>query len=100
MEIRYSRHLVERQRLRNLPQGLAEEVFLHADSYFFDSLTKTLVAVKRLPLFNIDRDVSLVYRRADAQSVIFITIHPLKEGQKERRVQSGRWTPYEPESAL
>lgn len=100
MEIRYSRHLVERQRLRNLPQGLAEDVFLHADSYFYDSLTNTLVAVKRLPLFDVERDVSLAYRMADAQSVIFITSHPLKEEQKERRVQSGRWTPYEPESTL
>ena len=95
MEIRYSRHFLERQTLRNFPPGLAEEVYHSADNHFYDPQTNTYVAVKRMPLGNIERDLALVYRPVGAD-VIFITIHPLGAGQKDRRVQSRRWEPYEP----
>ncbi len=100
MQFRYSRHFLERQALRELPPGLAEEVFFRADNHYFDSLTGAMVAVKRLQFQGVERDVALTYQRNVAQEIIFITIHPLKDGQKERRVQNERWTPYEPESAL
>ena len=63
MEISHSQHFLERQTLRNIPPGLAEEVFFDADAHFYDSLTSTHVAVKRLPFANVERDVALVYRR-------------------------------------
>lgn len=62
METRHSQHFLERQTLRNIPSGLAEEVFLNADAHFYDSITGTYVAVKRLPFFDVERDVALVYR--------------------------------------
>ncbi len=100
MQFRYSRHFVERQALREIPQGLAEEVFFRADGHYYDSLTGALVAVKRLRFQGVERDVAVTYQRNLAQEIIFITIHPLKDGQKERRVEDERWTPHEPESAL
>ena len=100
MQFRYSRHFLERQALRELPPGLAEEVFLRADNHYYDSVTGALVAVKRLLFQGAEKDVALTYQRTVAQGIIFITIHPLMDGQKERRVQNERWTPYEPESAL
>jgi hypothetical protein len=53
---------LERQTLRNIPSGLAEEVFLNADAHFYDSITGTYVVVKRLPFFDVEKDVALVYR--------------------------------------
>ena len=99
MEVRYSRHFQERQTLRNFPEGLAEEVFFNADGHFYDAFTSTYVAVKRVYLANVERDIALTYRR-DIGRVIFITIHPLSAGQKDRRVERRRWVPHEPESPL
>ena len=58
--------------------------------YLDDPATDTLVAVKRVFFQGSERDLALTYR-LDEESVVFITIHPLKEGQKERRIRSGRW---------
>lgn len=99
MEIHYSQHFLERQHLRNFAQGLAEEVFSHADEHFYDSLTSNYIAVKRRCYSGDEKDLALAYLKV-GQDVIFITIHPLKEGQKERRIQSRRWIPYEYESSL
>ncbi|PKB72654.1 MAG: hypothetical protein BZY75_05765 [SAR202 cluster bacterium Io17-Chloro-G7] len=100
MQFRYSRHSLERQVLRELPPGMAEVVFSQADNHYYDSLTRALVAVKRMLFQGVERDVALTYLWNVEQEIICITIHPLKDGQKERRVQNERWTPYESESAL
>ena len=100
MELPCSQHFRQREALRIIPKGLAEDVFQNADSYFNDSVTDTFVAVKRALFHGVSRDVALIYRRIDAREVIFSTIHPLQNGQKERRIQGGRWTLYAPESAL
>lgn len=99
MEIHYSSHFLGRKVLRNLPEGLAEDVFLHADDYFHDTATDTFVAVKRAAFHGSERDIALVYR-ATGDKAVFVTMHPLQEGQKERRIQSRRWVCHEPESPL
>ena len=100
MEIRYSQHFLLRQVPRSIPAGLAEEIFHHAESYLRDSLTDTPVGVRRALFFGTEQDIALVYRRMDEQVVVFIIIHPLREGEIERRILNGRWVPYDPESAL
>ena len=100
MEIRYSQHFLFRQALRSIPAGLAEEIFYHAETYLHDSLTGTFVGVRRVLFFGSEQDIALVYRSIDEKVVVFITIHPLREGEKERRILNGRWVPHDPESAL
>ncbi len=100
MEVRYSTHFQERQTLRDFPSGLAEQVFFNADAHFYDTQTGTLVAVRRLNLYNSLRDVALIYRMSGEETATFITIHPLRDGQLERRIQTNRWTPYDAESVL
>jgi len=41
-------------------------------------------------LYDKERDIMVAYRQED-DDIKLLTIHPLKEGQKENRVQSGRW---------
>jgi len=37
-----------------------------------------------------NNDIMVPYRHEDVD-IKLLTIHPLKEGQKENRIQSGRW---------
>jgi hypothetical protein len=95
MATRLSRHLRERMVLRAIPETLPEAVYREADSHFLDTQTGLLVAVKRLPFQGRERDMALSYTKK-GDDILLVTIHPLQEGQRERRIQSGRWTPYEP----
>jgi hypothetical protein len=53
----YSKHFLERQALRVLPEGIAEKVFHEADEHFFDASTSTFVAVKNLCFQGTERDI-------------------------------------------
>lgn len=96
MALHLSRHLRERMVLRAIPQGLPESIYREADGHFLDSGTGLLVAAKRLLFQGRERDMALIYTKS-GDDVLLVTLHPLREGQRERRIQSGRWTPYEPE---
>jgi hypothetical protein len=90
LEIVFSDHFLIRKRLRQIPDGLAESIFRNAEEHYEDRGTGTYVAVKRMHLYGRVREVALVYTRKPGR-IILITLHPLKEGQKERRIKSGRW---------
>ena len=96
MALCLSRHLRERMRLRGIPEGLPQSIYREADGHFLDAETGLLVAVKRLPFQGRERDMSLSYTKS-GDDVLLVTLHPLREGQRERRITSGRWTTYEPE---
>lgn len=85
--------------LRGIPEGLPETVFHEAEDHYADTETGTFVATKRLLFQGKERDMALSYRLID-DDVLFITLHPLKEGQKAQRVRSGRWILHEPECTL
>ena len=55
-----------------------------------DNETGHFIAVKKVIIYGKERDVMVAYKREDTD-VKLLTIHPLKEGQKENRIQSGRW---------
>lgn len=92
MNFIYSKHFLERNALRNINDGTAEILFREADGHYTDMQTNTSIAVKRMELHQKIRDVSLSYI-VKGDDVLFITIHPLKEGQKQNRINSGRWNP-------
>ena len=99
MRIRYSQHFAERQRLRDMPDGLAEAILRDADGHYRNGISGWYVAIKRMAFQGKERDVALTYT-VDRDEIVFITIHPLKAGQKDQRINSGRWIAYEPESLL
>ena len=49
-----------------------------------------LIATMRVNLYNKIREVMIAYV-IKGDCVTLLTIHPLKENQKENRLQTGRW---------
>ena len=90
MEVRYSAHLRLRLKVRDIPEDLPRVVYFNARRRFIDLATQTEVAIARRNLWGKQRDIVLIYRRY-ATHVVLITMHPLKPGQAENRVQTGRW---------
>lgn len=99
MKVRLAQHFAERQRLRDFPEGLAETILRDADGHYRNGMSGWNIAVKRIAFQGKERDVALTYT-VDRNEIVLITIHPLKEGQKDQRIESGRWVSYEPKSLL
>jgi hypothetical protein len=49
-----------------------------------------MVATMRAELYNKNREVMVAYVIEDNCAKL-LTIHPLKDGQKENRIKTGRW---------
>jgi hypothetical protein len=92
MKFVHSAHFLQRNKIRNISENIAEKIFLEADGHYRDAQTKTHIAVKNMSYKNKQRDVGLVYTKL-GDTVTFITIHPLKEHQLQNRIESGRWKP-------
>jgi len=90
MEIVYSKHAEHRLRIRGIPFDLPAKMVEEAEERFFDTETGHLIAVKRTELYGKIRDVMVAYLQ-EMETFTVLTIHPLKEGQKENRLKIGRW---------
>jgi hypothetical protein len=90
MQIHYSKHLTAKLALRNIDYGLPEEIFENAEENYFDTVTGYDIAVKKVTIYSKVRDVMVAYIQEN-NYVHLLTIHPLKKGQKENRIKSGRW---------
>lgn len=91
LEFRYSPHFSKQLDARNFNDQFALNLFREADDHFYDSVKGTYAAVKAMYHAGAVRDIALVYRFTADGSILLITIHPLKAGQKERRIRNGRW---------
>jgi hypothetical protein len=92
MEIKLSDHLRQRLLLRSITEETVREVFLEADAKYQDEETSYLISVKRMRYEGKERDL-MVASMERQDSVLLLTIHPLKAGQRENRIASGRWKP-------
>ena len=92
MRIKYSRHLEQRLILRRLDHELPATIFEQSRERFIDQETRHLIATAEVQLYNRTREVMVAYV-IEEEVVKLLTIHPLKEGQKENRLKSGRWRP-------
>ena len=90
MKIKYSKHLEQRLKLRRIDYDLPREIFNQSNERYFDQETKHFIATMEIELYNRFREVMVAYI-FEKDIVKLLTIHPLKEGQKENRVKSGRW---------
>lgn len=90
--IKYSNHLRERTRIRDLPYNLAKDVLIFAVERYYDAATHYLVAVGKTKYKKKVRELAVIYKEDEANKILeAITIHPLKQGQKENRIKTGRW---------
>ena len=90
MEIKYTNHLKNRLQLRQIEYDLPKRVYSESKERYYDTETGHHIALLAVEIYGKTRDVIAVYR-AESENVLILTIHPLKEGQKETRIQNGRW---------
>jgi len=90
MQISYSQHLKNRLSLRKIEYDLPKIIFEQSKERYFDEKTGHLIVVMETVLYNKNREVMVAYI-VEEDCAKLLTIHPLKEGQKENRVKTGRW---------
>jgi len=90
MKVKYSKHIEARLRLRKIAQELPKQIFEEAAERYLDTETGHFVAVMSKPLYDRKREVMVAYV-VDEGCATLLTIHPLKDGQKDSRIRSGRW---------
>ena len=90
MQIKYSKHIKTRLALRKIEHDLPKRIYEKAEERYTDTGTGHTIAVMKAVIYGKERDIMVAYKHEDAD-VKLITIHPLKEGQKENRIRSGRW---------
>ena len=90
MEIKYTNHLKNRLKLRQIDYDLPKKIYGESKERYYVTETGHYVAVLGVDMYGKTRDVIIVYS-TESDNVRLLTIHPLKAGQKEARVQTGRW---------
>ena len=90
MRIKYSKHIEHRLQLRSIDYNLPKRIFDQSNERYFDEETGHFIATMKVKLYDEIRDVMIAYVFKE-DFVKLLTIHPLKEGQKENRVKTGRW---------
>jgi len=90
LQAKYSKHLKTRIKLRNIDYELPQQIFEEAKERFVDTETGHTIAVSNVIIYGKRRDVMVAYNYEEGD-VNLLTIHPLKEKQKENRIKSGRW---------
>jgi hypothetical protein len=76
--------------MRNIDYDIPREIFEDSRERFADSETGHNIAVTKAVMYGKERDIMVAYIYEEGR-VKLLTIHPLKERQKENRVKSGRW---------
>jgi len=90
MKTEYSQHLKNRLQIRKIDYDLPRIIYEQSDERYCDIDTGHFIAVMKANLYNKERDVMVAYVVEENYDKL-LTIHPLKEGQKENRVNTGRW---------
>ena len=90
MKIEYSTHLTQRLTLRGISHELPYRIYVESSERYCDTETGHSIAIMRTMINGKMREVMVAYD-IDQQTAKLLTIHPLKQGQKENRVKAGRW---------
>jgi hypothetical protein len=90
VQIKYSKHLEQRLSIRGIGYDLPRKIFVESRERYIDDETEHFIATMEIELYNKLREVMIAYV-VEGDVARLLTIHPLKEGQKENRIKSGRW---------
>jgi len=88
--VKYSRHIISRLRIRQIDYELPKIIFEQSKERYYDIDTGYMIAIMKANLYGKTREVMVAYV-IEERDAILLTIHPLKEGQKEAREKSRRW---------
>jgi hypothetical protein len=89
-EIKYSDHLLYRLKVREFSADMPRTILKTANEIFIDRATGNFVAVGQGEYVGKTRELAVAFVEKSEYTEI-ITIHPLKPGQKNKRMASGRW---------
>jgi len=90
MNIVYTGHLKTRLLLRQIDYALPEIIFTESTERYYDVENGHRVAVMKVRLYDRERETMVAYVEESGEARL-LTIHPLKDGQKDNRVATGRW---------
>jgi hypothetical protein len=90
MKVEYTEHIKNRLALRRIEYDLPKRIFEEAEERYLDVETRHLIAVMKVVLYDKNREV-MVAHTVEEDCAWLLTIHPLKEGQKDNRINTGRW---------
>jgi hypothetical protein len=90
MQIQYSEHLENRLKTRKIQYDLPRKIYEQSKERYFDNETKHHIAIMQVDLYGKMREVMVAYALQNDFARL-LTIHPLKAGQKQARLESGRW---------
>lgn len=90
MKLKYTEHLENRLKLRNIDHELPATIIKQSSERYYDEETKYYVAIMEVSLYDKTRNVMVAFDYED-DAIKLLTIHPLKKGQKENRIKTGRW---------
>lgn len=76
--------------MRKIEYDLPQKIFEQSEERYFDKETGHLVATMKVEIYSKIREVMIAYVIEENYTKL-LTIHPLKEGQKENRAKTGRW---------
>ena len=76
--------------IRGIGYDLPRKIFVESRERYIDDETEHFIATMEVELYNKLREVMIAYV-VEGDVARLLTIHPLKEGQKENRIKSGRW---------
>ena len=88
--LKYTKHLENRLKLRKIKHDLPRKIFVEAKDRYYDEETGHYIAVIEAELYDKMKEVMVAYT-IENDVVNLITVHPLKAGQKDNRIQTRRW---------
>jgi len=89
-EVKYTNHLRYRLNLREIPEDSPKQVFDEADEYYHDNATDYNIAVKKIDFKGKFRELAVTYEEK-SKTIDLVTIHPIKQNEKENKIKQGRW---------
>ena len=76
--------------LRKIDYELPRKIFDQSKERYVDEVTQHFIATMEVELYNKRKEGMIAYV-IEEDVVRLLTIHPLKKGQKENRIGTGRW---------
>ena len=88
--IRYSDHLEDRLVLRHIERALPERIIREGQRSFTDTATGYRIAVATVVYRGADHLMMVAFEETESE-IVAVSVHPLDEGDVERKVRNGRW---------
>ena len=76
--------------MRKIEYDLPKRIFEQSKERFLDKESEHFVATMEVAFYDKIREIMVAYTIEEDYAKL-LTIHPLKDGQKENRIKTGRW---------